>query len=111
MAVKLLSKTCSDKLGVIQAGTMHKRYTRIMSAHQALRRIYINHHPEVDRIWVYKEYIRVLLNIIFYLLQDGCMCIYKSDLDMERIPFVSVYEAGHTPCETTCGKSSHLWRV
>ena len=28
-------------------------------------------HPEVDGIWVYKEYIMVLSEIIFYLFQDG----------------------------------------
>ena len=31
-------------------------------------------HPEVDRIYgVYKECIRCLSKIKFYLLQDGCM--------------------------------------
>ena len=29
-------------------------------------------HPEVDRLWIYKEDILVHSKIIFYLLQDGC---------------------------------------
>ena len=36
----------------------------------------VDNHPEVDRIsiwgiYIYKEYIRVLSKIIFYLLQEG----------------------------------------
>ena len=30
------------------------------------------HYPEVDKIWVYREFTSVLSKIIFYLLQDGC---------------------------------------